>query len=212
MKKIYDREVIDSYLEKLHLEEQFETKALDFLVIKYEPEEFLSRPQQPIEYFQFMVKGSASLYYLDENGDRRDVTVMERGGLLGDMEFVLGNMPFFYTEALSPVAVLALPMEKNRERLTRDCGFLMYLLRQAAGVKIFSARNAVILPRLEERLLYYLKNECPRQTLIGMEGAASRLQCSRRQLQRVVKKLKEEGRLIKKGRGCYQLTSLERIL
>ena len=205
MKKIYDKEVINSYLEKLHLEEWFETKALDFFVMKYEPGEFLSQPQQTIEYFQFIVRGSASLYYADENGDRRNVTVMEKGDLLGDMEFVLGNMPFFYTEALSPVSVLALPIEKNRERLAQDCGFLMYLLKQAARVKIFSARNAVVMPRLEERLLYYLKNECPRQTLIGMETAAARLQCSRRQLQRVVKKLEEEGKIMKKGRGCYCL-------
>lgn len=197
--------MITAYLEKLRLAERFETKNLEFFVMKYQPGEFLARPEQPAECFQFIVRGSVSLYYLDENGGRRDVTVIDDGVLLGDMEFVLGNMPFFYTEALSAVVVLALPMKKNRAALEQDCGFLMYLLEQAFRVKLFAVRNVVVLPNLEERLLYYLKKDCPRQSFIGMETTAAKLQCSRRQLQRVVKKLEEEGRLVKRGRGCYQL-------
>lgn len=206
MEKIYDRALTEDCLLRTCLSEQFETEKLDFFVMKYQRGEFLSRPGQPIKYFQFIVKGSAALYYLDENGARRNVTVMDGEGVLGDMEFVTGDMPFFYTETLTPVIVLALHMEKNRERLTKDCRFLMYLLEQASKVKMFSARNAVVFPLLEERLIYHLTNNCPRQTLLGMETTAARLQCSRRQLQRVVKKLEEQGRLTKLGRGRYQLS------
>lgn len=206
MEKIYDKAMAADCLLKIRLSEQFETEKFDFIVMKYQQGEFLSQPGQPIKYFQFMVKGSASLYYLDENGARRNVAVMDGEGVLGDMEFVTGGMPFFYTEALTPVTVLALHMEKNRERLTKDCRFLMYLLEQASRVKMFSACNAVVLPLLEERLIYHLTNNCPRQTLIGMETTAARLQCSRRQLQRVVKKLEEQGKLTKLGRGRYQLS------
>ncbi|MCM1136515.1 MAG: Crp/Fnr family transcriptional regulator [Clostridium sp.] len=209
MEKLYDRATVEKYLEKKRLREHFETENLNFFVIEYQPGEFLSRPEQPITYFQFMVKGSASLYYLDEGGARRNVTVMENDGILGDMEFVLSNIPIFYIEALSPIITLALPMEKNRPRLEKDCKFLMYLLEQASRIKVFTARNAVVMPRLEERLVYYLKNDCPRGTMIGMEAAAAKLQCSRRQLQRVVKKLEAQGRLAKQGRGCYRLISTD---
>lgn len=205
MEKIYDRALTEDCLLRTCLSEQFETEKLGFFVMKYQRGEFLSRPGQPIKYFQFIVKGSAALYYLDENGTRRNVTVMDGEGVLGDMEFVTGDMPFFYTETLTPVTALALPMDKNRARLAEDCRFLMYLLRQASRVKIFSARNAVVFPLLEERLIYYLENDCPHRTLTGMETTAARLQCSRRQLQRVVKKLEEQGRLIKRGRGRYRL-------
>lgn len=205
MEKIYKKDIIDKWLEKAHLPECFDTDGLDFFVIHYQPGEFLSRPGQPIVCFQFVVKGSAVLYYLDEDGTRRNVTVMENEGILGDMEFVIGNTPVFYTEAVAPVTVIALFMEENRDKLEKDCRFLMYLLRQATMVKVFTSRNVVVLPNLEERLIYHLKNECPHQTMNGMENTAVKLQCSRRQLQRVVKRLEEQGRLKKHRRGCYRL-------
>ncbi len=207
MEKIYHRTVTADCLLKTGISEQFETEKLDFFVIKYQRGELLSQPEQPINCFQFLVKGSVFLYYLDENGARRNVAVMEGEGLLGDMEFVTGSLPFFYTEALTPVTVLALPMETNRERLAKDCRFLMYLLQQAARIKIFSARNEVVFPLLEERLVYHLENECSRRTMAGMETTAVKLKCSRRQLQRVVKKLEEQGRLTKLGRGRYRLST-----
>ena len=210
MKKIYDKNVTDRWLEKTRLLDCFDTKELGFFVIHYQQGEFLLEPEQPVTYFQFIVKGSAVLYYLDEDGARRNVVVVDNRGILGDMEFVMGGMPIFYTEAITPVTVLALPMEENRSKLEKDCRFLMYLLRQESMVKIFASRNEVVLPRLEERLVYHLKNECPNQMLIGMENTAVKLQCSRRQLQRVVKKLEGQGRLKKCSRGCYQLQENKR--
>lgn len=205
MEKIYDKAVIERCLKRSRLSGQFDITGFRFTVFRYQKEEFLSRPQQPLTHFQFLVTGSVALYYLEENGSRKNVAVIDTSGLLGDMEFVLGNTPLFYAEALTPTTVLALPMEEYRPRLEKDCAFLLYLLRQAARIKILSARNSVVMPRLEERLLYHLKNDCPRQTLIGMENTAVKLLCSRRQLQRVVKKLEEQGRLEKLGRGRYRL-------
>jgi len=205
MEKIYQKEVIEENMKKSRLSGQFRTEGLDFAVIHYQQGEFLSTPQQPITHFQFLIKGSVTLYYLDEHGNRRNVATMERHGLLGDMEFVLGNLPVFYVEAISPATVLALPMEANRAKLEKDCEFLMYLLRNASQIKVLSTRNQVVLPHLEERLLYHLAYECPHQTITGMESSAVKLHCSRRQLQRVVKKLEAQGILIKLKKGCYRL-------
>lgn len=210
MEKVYEKKITEHWLKKMRLREYFDTEELDFLVIHYQQGEFLSEPEKPVLYFQFVVRGSAALYYLDENGVRRNVVVMDGEGLLGDMEFAIGNIPIFYTEALTPVTVIALPIEENRSKLEKDCRFLMYLLRQASMIKIFVSRYSVVLPRLEERLLYHLQNECPHQTMIGMENTAVKLKCSRRQLQRVVKKLEEQGRVKKQGRGCYQLQGEEK--
>lgn len=205
MEKVYKKEITDMWLKKSCLAEYFDTAGLGFFVIRYQPGELLLEAEQSVTHFQFIVKGSAVLYYLDEDGARRNVVVVDNEGILGDMEFVTGSTPIFYTEAITPVVVLALPMEENRNRLEKDCGFLMYLLRQASMVKVFTSRNVVEMPKLEERLLYHLKNECPHGTMTGMENTAVKLRCSRRQLQRVVKKLEEQGRLKKQSRGCYKL-------
>ena len=205
IKKVYDKSVVEDSIRKAKLSDKFRTEGLDFFVILYQRGEFLSTPDSQMLYFQFLVRGTVALYYVDENGDRRNVALMDGEGLLGDMEFALGNRPIFYIEAVTPVVVAALPMEKNRDRLEKDSDFLMYLLRNASRIKVFTARNSVVLPRLEERLLYHLENECLHQTIIGMDHTAARLRCSRRQLQRVVKKLEEQGRLKKLRKGCYRL-------
>ena len=205
MKKIYEKAVIEENIRKSGLKEHFDTEALDFFVIRYQQGELLSAPEQPVAYFQFLVRGSVALYYLEEGGTRRNVMVMDSQGMLGDMEFALGNTPVFYVEAVTVSTVLALPMEKNRAKLEADCDFLMYLLRHVSRIKILSARNRVVLPRLEERLLYHMRTECAHQTITGMEVTAAKLQCSRRQLQRVVKALEERGVLVKRGKGRYQL-------
>ena len=57
---------------------------------------------------------------------------------------------------------------------------------------------------LKERTLYYLEH-ADHQTLKGVASAASYLQCSRRQLLRILKILQEEGSVIKTGRGTYRL-------
>lgn len=211
MKKICEKAVVEEALRKSRLSEQFSIEEFNFFVIQYQPRELLSAPERPAAYFQFLVKGSVELYYLDENGNRRNIMVAEGEGLLGDMEFVLGNLPVFYAEAVTMVTVLALPIEENRDKLEKDCNFLMYLLRHVCQIKIVSTRNRVVLPLLEERLLYHMREECAHQIITGMDSTAAKLQCSRRQLQRVVKKLEEQGVLVKRGKGQYQLTSYSSV-
>ena len=46
----------------------------------------------------------------------------------------------------------------------------------------------------------------PARILNGIEHAALRLQCSRRQLQRVIKSLCEQGKLVRLGKGRYKMT------
>ena len=76
----------------------------------------------------------------------------------------------------------------------------------SSGVPIYQQiRNQVVLSGLKERFFYHLKYECPNQMTAGMDRTAAKLSCSRRQLQRVVKELLEQGVLEKRGRGAYQL-------
>ena len=58
---------------------------------------------------------------------------------------------------------------------------------------------------LKEKVLLYLEKEAPDQTIHSVNEAVIFLHCSRRQIQRVLKKLCEEGKLQKLGRGCYRL-------
>lgn len=57
---------------------------------------------------------------------------------------------------------------------------------------------------IEERFLYYLKYYCY-GSLKSIEEATNYLHCSRRQLQRILKKLCDEGKMIKEGKGKYKI-------
>lgn len=88
MEKVYEKEITDIWLKKSCLAEYFDTAGLGFFVIRYQPGELLLEAEQSVTHFQFIVKGSAVLYYLDEDGARRNVVVVDNEGILGDMEFV----------------------------------------------------------------------------------------------------------------------------
>lgn len=60
---------------------------------------------------------------------------------------------------------------------------------------------------VEQRVLQYLeKGDAPAE-LVGMESATLQLRCSRRQLQRVLKKLCLQGKIEKVGKGRYRLAA-----
>lgn len=68
-----------------------------------------------------------------------------------------------------------------------------------------SSRTSTTAQSLEERLLFYLQQPQSGGEILHLENLLLHLHCSRRQLQRVLKKLCEEGQLKKIGRGCYRL-------
>ena len=77
IKKVYDKDIVEDSIRKAKLSDKFRTEGLDFFVILYQRGEFLSTPDSQMPYFQFLVRGSVALYYLDENGDRRNVALMD---------------------------------------------------------------------------------------------------------------------------------------
>ena len=58
---------------------------------------------------------------------------------------------------------------------------------------------------VEERVLFFLGTVQPDHAITSVNQALQPLHCSRRQLQRVLKKLCDGGRVVKTGRGCYRL-------
>ena len=79
------------------------------------------------------------------------------------------------------------------------------MLRQLAEKLSLSAVMTAFAQTLEERVLFYLKKVQPEHEIVSVDHALQPLHCSRRQLQRVLKKLCDEGLLVKTGRGRYRL-------
>ena len=68
-----------------------------------------------------------------------------------------------------------------------------------------SAVMDVTVQTLEEKVLLYLRKIQLNHEISSVTQALQPLHCSRRHLQRVLKKLCDEGLIIKTGRGTYKL-------
>ena len=111
-----------------------------------------------------------------------------------------------YHEVIKTAYCIELPLEPLRGILWHDLRFMQYLVdRMSESIYLATMMMEVMTANLETRLIHYLKHSCKNKTMSGMEMTAKYLQCSRRQLYRVVTKLIKEERIVKTGRGTYTL-------
>ena len=171
----------------------------------FEKGEILNGPLQPLSRFYIIVRGSVSIYSLTEDGSIRYISKAASGTLLGDMEFSGAGNLSFCIEAAETVLCLDLPFRENLEVLENDPVFLRFVLRQLAGKLSLSAVMTASAQTLEEKVLFFLGKVQADHTISSVNQALQALHCSRRQLQRVLKKLCGEGLVVKTGRGCYRL-------
>ena len=198
--------------DKDRLERCFEAQRVHFRqrppvlkLAEFEKGEILNDPLKPIQCFYLIVKGSVSIYNLTEDGSIRYISKAACGTLLGDMEFSgVGNQAF-YVEASENVLCLAVPFRENRTMLENDPVFLRFVLTQLAGKLSLSAVMTASAQTLEEKVLFFLRKVQVNHEISSVNHALEPLHCSRRQLQRVLKKLCDEGLIVKTGRGCYRL-------
>lgn len=205
MQTLSDARLLSEMLQSRGILDRFDTRGLDFRLVRFRKGELLVAPFRPMDTFYFLVRGRVNIYGLREDGSSFSVYLADSGGVLGDIEFIEGGSLPFYTEAREEVLCVALPMEPNRERLDRDVRFLRFLLKSVAEkFKLFCLIGQPAQP-VEEKLLTFLREIQPEHTLHSVNAGVMQLNCSRSQLQRVVRKLTAQGDLIKLGKGTYRL-------
>lgn len=209
MQEIQSREQLEFYLEKHHIRELFDNRNLPFRLYRYEVGEMMNilRPGQ--EYLKFIVEGSFDFYAIRADGVRNIFYHCKGFLFLGDLQFCGKDQGVRYQEVTQTVYAVELPMEPYREQLRQDVKFLNFLLDTMATKLAWTASDAGSFSDLREALLYYIRYQCPNQTITSVSQAASRLHYSLRQTQRVLQELTKEGMLIRKGKGHYTLTENE---
>lgn len=205
MRRITNPKQIEAWLAKGSVRDWFDTRDLSFQAFAYEKGEYLTSPQKRLDWLLFLVEGSVRIYGIHESGTLLPVDRLRPFALLGDLEFVEEGRSTFYAEASTPAVCLALPVSVYREQLNRDVRFLHTLLKAYTNKIKSIAAMEITASTIEERVLLYMETVCRDRELRGIENAVLQLRCSRRQLQRVLKKLCEEGKAEKTGKGRYRL-------
>lgn len=189
-----------------------ETQGLHFRTMppvlhlfRFEKGELLCQPLNPLEQFLLIIEGHITIYSITSDGDMRYITRSGSGTLLGDMEFNCADCQILYAEAMTPVLCLSIPFHENRSILENDPEFLRFVMRHLTKKLSQSSQLDAIVQTLENKILLYLKIIEPSHEIRSVNETMQVLHCSRRQLQRVLKKLCDEKKLIKTERGHYHL-------
>ena len=203
MKVISDKTLLEFYFAEQGA--HFQQRPPSCKLLEFEKGELLNGPMKPLEHFFIIVRGSVSIYNLTEDGGIRYITKSGCGTLLGDMEFSGVDQQLFYAEAAEATLCIAIPFHENQNALKNDQVFLRFVLEQLAKKLSCSAILDASSQTLEEKVLFYLRIVQPDHAISSITEALQPLHCSRRQLQRVVKKLCDEKVLAKTGKGRYRL-------
>lgn len=203
MQEIYNDNRKESILKKELT--HFQKRPQSIRLLQYEKGELLTQPLMPLRQFLLIVSGTVQIYGMDEKSRIYSITLSREGTLLGDVEFCKDECSPFFTEAIETVVCLAIPFQNNRTILENDPIFLHFVMGQMADKLSMMAKIELAVQTLEEKVLLYLKDIWPNHEITSVNTAMMSLHCSRRQLQRVMKKLCEDGLLEKYGRGRYRL-------
>lgn len=195
------------YLNHYGIPRFFDTGNLPFFLIRYEKGETIIRPTERTKYLQFIVKGTVSIYAIRRDGSQFPIASGDDFTFLGDVEFVNQDFPTLFAEAKSGVTAIALSLEENKPALDKDLAFLHFTLRSLVKKIELSTMNEAAFAGLEEKLLHYIQYYCSDGLLVHIGKASENLHCSRRQLQRVLRKLTGQGILEKTAKGIYRLVT-----
>ena len=158
-------------------------------------------PLQQIHLFQIIVQGTVSIYFIRDDGSVYSLAYGRKNDLLGEMEIFQHQPGNVYAEANDDVICLALSIESSKNALLENCRFLQ-LVCESLTQKMESITTLDAAPAsLKQRVLIYMKYKCKGE-LKGLQQAAFHLNCSARQLQRILNQHESEGIVVKTGKGA----------
>lgn len=201
-----DPKLMEAYLTKYRIRENFSTPDLPFRLYRYEVSELMNVLHPQEQYLKFIVDGRIGVDTVNPDGGLERIAEEKAFVYFGEVEILGRSFGNHFHEVLETVYSIELPWETLRETLWNDLKFLQFLVRHMSRT-IYLATNSMeeASEDVRSKLLRYIKNECEHNTFSGMEATARRLRCSRRQLQRVTAQLIAEGILRKSGWGSYTL-------
>ncbi len=207
MERIFDKEKIADSIAKSKYCDVLKTLDIDFYLIKYKKGELVCSPFQTELLFQIVEHGSIDIYFIRDDGTRYSLSNGTADYFLGDMDLFYPKSGSIYAEAAESLTCIAFSIEKHKETLLSNSGFLAFICRSLSA-KIGAITTMDAAPAsLTERVLSYMKYKCEGETLKGVELAAFHLHCSPRQLQRVLNQCEADGVVRKMGKGTYMLSS-----
>ena len=204
LKKILDQKKIDEAVSGCKYLPFLQSLNIPYFIIEYKKGESIVTPYMKERYFQIVLDGSLSIYFIRNDGSQYGLSSGGKDSILGDMELFIPEKESIFVTAETPLKAVTIDEEKWGEQLLNNVDFLRLISGEMAS-KISAITNSDAIPcSLSERVLNYIQYKCNGK-LKGVEKAAMYLHCSSRQLQRILNDFEAQGQLEKVGKGEYQL-------
>ena len=209
MIKVLNKEILSNYMENCRYKKILEELSIDLLLIQYEKGELVKSSFQNEELIQIVVQGSLSIYFIRNDGTRYSLSSGTTDYLVGDMDLFKPYNCNIYVEACENLVCIAFYRDEDKDILLNNASFLRIISESLCSkIEILTKIDAEP-TSLTERVISYMKYKCESGILKGIEQAAFQLNYSSRQLQRIMNKCEDEGKVKKIAKGTYQLLSIE---
>ena len=207
MKKSYDKTLIEACLQQTGYAAAMQGLQENLFVIGYEKGEFVTSPLVNADLFQIVVEGTIHIYFIRDDGSVYSLADGQKDYLLGEMVLFQQESGSVYAQTNDDLTCLALSISENRDMLLNNYLFLQMICRSLTQ-KIEAITKLDAAPAtLKQRVLTYMQYKCENGQLVGVEKAAFHLNCSARQLQRILNQYEAEGVVKKLGKGAYQMAA-----
>lgn len=205
MKRFYDQAQVTTYLKQTSYEAQLSGFKDSLFVVEYEKGEFVTSPFRKDNLFQIVIQGSVNIFFIRDDGSLYSLAAGKENYLLGEIEIFSNQMSSVYAQADEDSICLAISIENNKVDMLENSQFLQMVAASLAKKMRLITSSDITTIGLKQRVLTYMRYKCAEGKLKGLQRAAFHLNCSVRQLQRILNQYETEGKVHKIGKGAYQL-------
>lgn len=205
MKRINDKNLLESYIRKFSLDSLFQKDMRPFMnLMSFERGECICNTGDELEYFYFDVEGKLKVYTLMENGKSLLLRFNKPLSVLGDVEFMSGYNIKCNVDSLNESYLIGITVDDIHKHAGNDPIFLSYVIR-SLGYKLYMISNSTsinLLYPLEKRFASYIISLSSEEAgfkgineikTSSMTEVAMLLGTSYRHLNRVIRELSDKG-------------------
>lgn len=222
IERINDPNLLNYYMKKYEIADLFDNDLTPYFDIhKFKKGESITKTDESIEFFYFLVDGKAKIYKLLKNGKSLLMKFFTPLEVIGEIELIEEINANSNIDAISDCILIAIEMDTLRRFASDDIKFLKFLNKHLViKLKEFSLSSSINqLYPLESRLAsYILTTSSDGPTSKFIEGISTNkltemadlLGTSYRHLNRTLKNLQDSG-LIQKKRTAIIIENKEAL-
>ena len=141
MKKILNKQLLNSYLVKYNIENLFDEDIVNYAQLHfYEKDEVILEVEEQLEYYYLLVDGKIKISYLFENGKSMLLKFYKDFNTIGDLEFLKNNPIRCNVEAVEDTYLIAISSTILRKNYIDNVNFLHHLINSLSG-KLYETIN-----------------------------------------------------------------------